>query len=91
MSENFKSLVLQDKCNIEIFLSPVYFVYASSEGSGKSAYMYRQLDRISAACRCNKYRNLQCWPIFIQCDDMSKTHLFPKFACANSESCGETV
>ena len=22
MSENFKSLVLQDKCNIEIFLSP---------------------------------------------------------------------
>ena len=23
-SENFKLLVLQDKCNIEIFLSPVY-------------------------------------------------------------------
>ena len=24
MSENCKSLVLQDKCNIEIFLSPVF-------------------------------------------------------------------
>ena len=29
MSENYKSLVLQDKCNIEIFLSPVtdYYIY----------------------------------------------------------------
>ena len=38
----------------------LYFVYASREGSGKTAHMCR-LARAFPACRCDKYQNIVYW------------------------------
>ena len=45
MSENFKPLVLQDKCNIEIFLSPGEYEFRLNFNKD---YLWRFLGSLSA-------------------------------------------